>query len=269
LVDYIFHLITPGIDSLCSYYYLKEKFGEKVKCIIPVHIKISPSYGKVEKRKLLSMKHLKDEIVFIDTTPFIKEDEGGFVKSRNLLLATILDSSGIINDRTPAAIMFGFNQDDRVYDSTPEYCREVSNVLSDGVEVRSMVRHLSKSKLAKWFLHKSSFLDYEKRKIFLKNTYSCYSGDNKECLACNACFRKSVVLHNLGIESRLVNDVNFLKKRLEILKDDSVSKERKNEIVSYLIFLNKSIDVMESQNDSNIKYSDVIKPFLGVLDFGY
>jgi 7-cyano-7-deazaguanine synthase in queuosine biosynthesis len=268
LVDYIFHLITPGIDSLCSYFYVKEKFGSKITSMIPVHIVISPSYGEIEKRKLLAIKDLKDEVKFIETNSFIKEDKDGFVKSRNLLLATILDSSGIIGDKVPADILFGFNKDDRVYDSSVEYCQKVSNVLSDNVRVRSLVRHMSKLQLAKWFLNESSYLDLEKRKVFLKETYSCYSGHDEECLKCNACFRKSVVLHNLGIESRLVKDVDFLNKRLEILKDDSVSKTRKNEILSYLNFLNESVEIMENQNTSTLKYSDVIKPYLGVLDFG-
>lgn len=253
----ICHMITPGLDSICAYFYIIEK------CMTPgmelelIHVGLSPSYSHIEEAKLGYIKSrgwINQPIRMLkipDVRSFIQEDPDAFIPSRNLLLATLIDATAIPDRHYSNLISFGFNSDDRVYDSSDVFCELVSSVLSPGVSMGSLVRHLSKSELLKWFIMESNTLTKEEKYELIDNTYSCYSGEETECLKCNACFRKNVALCEIG-NVREMNDFNFLHKRLSILNDESVSIERKRNIIQYVSHL-------VSQYDRYAEFSKYIK----------
>lgn len=232
----IIHLITPGIDSMCAYFYILERVS--YFDIELVHVMLSPKYFLHEYIHMTKMiKYLKHPVKFIDdssTRMILDEREDGFIPSRNLYLTTLLDITGLPDRVSPDNIIsFGFNSDDRVYDSSNEYCENVTKLLSSNVRMGSLVRHLSKKELLKWFIEESKTLTGPEKYDLIQNTYSCYTGEESECLACNACFRKSTVLNSLGVETRKVNDLDFLRVRLNILKEN-VPPSRKDDVLDYI-----------------------------------
>jgi len=236
MLEKVIHLITPGIDSICSYFYIienKPRIDLKL-----IHVPIA-SYKDQEIRCLQNLsKHLKHQVKFLDADLYtIKEEKDGFIPSRNLLLATLIDSSRQIDHKESNYISFSFTSDDRVYDSTSEFCENVSKVLSGKTRIGSEVRHMSKGELLNWFLNKSLSNTNDMKKEIILNTFSCYTpvGDRYspvECLNCNACFRKSVVLHSAGLATRSIGET-FLRTRLNILKE-TIPQERKDNIVNYV-----------------------------------
>lgn len=228
----IIHLITPGIDSVCTYFYILENM--KYADLKLVHAMISPRYGAKEVVTLMGLKsyftHDVDVIKF--NNQLVKEEKDGFIASRNLLLASLVNASTFQDQKVQTTISFSFTKDDRVYDSDVEYCKAVSKVLNGHTDMLSYVGHLSKSELAKWFINDSNSLTKRDRTNLLYLTYSCYSGLDVECLSCNACFRKSVTLSELGLSVRKI-DEDFLMSRLNIL-NEKVPEERKDNIRNYV-----------------------------------
>jgi len=249
-------MITPGIDSICTYFYILENVFRPGMDLELIHIGLSPLYHEIEAARLkeIEYKYLKHRVRYLDAKSIrmiIQEDADAFIPSRNLILATMVDCTAIPDRRYATMISFGFNSDDRVYDSSDVYCKTVSSILSPNVYMGSFVRHLTKSELLRWFMIESSLLSYVEKTGLINNTYSCYSGNEDECLKCNACFRKNVALSMMGIV-RPFNDLNFLEKRMGILNDDSVSVDRKRNIISY-------ISDLVSHYDSYSEFSKYIK----------
>lgn len=248
----LIHLITPGLDSVSSYFYIMENIIDKFNEMRLVYVPLSPLYKSVEKNYLSKLqKYLFDEKINtakVEASPIIIdfgldricEDKTAFIPSRNLLISVLLDSSTIINHSNKTTISFGFTSDDRVYDSSESFCQTSSSVLSKNTIMKSFVRKFNKVSLVKWFYEECKFFTKEKKKEIILNTYSCYTGRDEECLNCNACFRKSVVLHNLGIKTRPVINKEFLKVRENILSDFDVSKERKIYTDNYIKALRKN-----------------------------
>lgn len=231
----IYHLITPGLDSVCTYFYILEKV--KFDNLKLIHIPVSPKYSKIEQAQLMRLGINFDRgIDMLACDVPVREDLDGFIPSRNLLLATIVDSSRILERSGDEIISFSFTKDDRVYDSADDYCQRMNSVLYCA-KVESFVRDISKEDLIRWFLNDCTKFGREQRIKIILETYSCYSGGISECLCCNACFRKSVVLHELGILSRPCPDQEFLNRRLSIFSDITVSNERKKSIEKYINYL--------------------------------
>lgn len=254
-------MITPGIDSICSYFYIIEKVLKPNMELELIHIGVSPLYYDIEKRSLerIEVMFLKHPVRYIDANSvrmIIQEDSDAFIPSRNLLLATLVDCTAIPDRRYSNLISFGFNADDRVYDSSDVFCEVATSLLSPNVHMGSLVRHLTKNELLKWFVEESVTLNQEEKQCLLVTTYSCYSGMEVECLKCNACFRKNVALSEVGI-IRDINDSNFLHKRLSILKDSDVSKTRKENIISYLKNLISIYPKHREQFSKYLKENDV------------
>ena len=256
-VHKICHMITPGLDSMCAYFYIMERCMTPGMDLELIHVGLSPMYSHIEESKLDYIKsrgwikHPIRKLNIPDVKMFIQEDPDAFIPSRNLLLATLVDVSAIPDRNYSNLISFGFNSDDRVYDSSDVFCELASSILSPGVSMGSLVRHMTKSELLKWFVMKSNTLSKEEKYELIDNTYSCYSGEQIECLKCNACFRKNVALCEIGI-TREMNDFNFLHKRLSILNDETVSDERKRNIIQYVSHL-------VSQYDRYVEFSKYIK----------
>jgi len=232
--DKIYHLITPGLDSLCGYYYILENFPQYLDHIELIHIVLSPTYGYVEVEKMEHLTKYLKEVNVITFDGHVQEMKDGFIPARNLALATLLDLGGFVDHKCKSLISFGFTKDDRVYDSSEEYCSDVSKVLSPNVTMGSALRNLSKLELVEWFLSKCQMFTKEEKEEIIRLSYSCYAPYEDECLKCNACFRKSVILHSLGVETRPVASNEFLKVRMNILNDSDVSNERKESIMKYV-----------------------------------
>ena len=234
--DKIVLLITPGLDSICAYFYFKDKYPSRMEDLTLVHVPLSPRYAKQELDHIVKLSEHID--IPINVANFhhamIHELPNGFIASRNLLLATIIDSSEYVNHGNDTLIAMGFTADDRVYDSSEEYCKLVSKLLYDDTDLGSFVRSMDKVDLVKWFYTEYDGITQEEKEDIIEKTFSCYSDKEIECLKCNACFRKSTVLHAIGYELRDTVDNDFLKSRLDILEDDDVSDKRKQAILDYV-----------------------------------
>lgn len=229
-------LITPGLDSICAYFRFKDKYPERMGDLTLVHVPLSPRYAKQERDHMMSlMTHIDHPVEILDFRhTLIHELPNGFISSRNLLLAAIIDSSALVNYNYSTLIAMGFTADDRVYDSSEEYCDMVSKLLYEETDLGSFVRDMGKDELVKWFFNDYNGLQYQEKCDIIDKTFSCYSDGENECLQCNACFRKSVVLNAIGYETRDVSDDEFLEHRLGILNDADVSESRKKSITDYI-----------------------------------
>jgi 7-cyano-7-deazaguanine synthase in queuosine biosynthesis len=220
-------LITPGIDSSLSYFYLREKIakGEDIKLI---YIPISKKYSDIEITRIKLMEKYFERKVFI--YPFnnslINEDKNAFIAGRNTLLATLVESS--INER-PLRIVFGFTADDRVYDSGKEFMDKLTSIQSSEVSCMAPAIDITKSRLVRWFFEEYK-ADFNKED-FSKLLYSCYEGKDEPCGCCKACIRAATSLYPY-VDIKLKESV--LPQLKNLLEDYTISEERRRSIVNYV-----------------------------------
>lgn len=220
-------LITPGIDSSLSYFYLKEKIakGEYIKLI---YIPVSKKYSDIESKRVKLMEKYFQEKVFI--YPFsnlmINEDKNAFIAGRNTLLATLIESS--FKER-PLRIVFGFTADDRVYDSGKEFMDKLTCIQSSEVSCMAPAIDITKSRLVKWFFdeYKADF----NKEDFSKLLYSCYEGKEEPCGECKACIRAATSLYPY-VDIKLKESV--IPQLKNLLEDKTISEERRRSIVNYV-----------------------------------
>lgn len=205
-------LFSPGIDSFLAYHHLKEKNP------LLVYYAIRNKYC-MDEIDFLRNKKLN---VSIDSTFNFAdiEEKNSFIPNRNLHFA--LHAAGKYSPN----VYIGGTKSDRVSDNNETIMDSLSDVASSSlntdVKITSPFWDKHKVELAKDYITDNDPIN------LLSETFSCYdpldtevdrnvliNGEqikytNKECLRCKACFRKNVILYNVGIyrhfKNRLIVD---------------------------------------------------------------
>jgi hypothetical protein len=108
----------------------------------------------------------------------------------------------------------------------------LTSYLNDrNISITSPFLHMTKTEMVRWYL------DQGLPVANLLKTVSCYSGEDKPCGRCNACFRRWVAFTNNGIEEAYQHNILeyegipiYLKK----MKDGIYEEQRVNETLNAL-----------------------------------
>lgn len=188
--DGVILCVSGGIDSMIAWYMLHFP-----QCVFfDMGTKVSDKeWNAVEK---ITQHRSKIHIETSLSLPF--DQNHPYVLHRNLLLAAIAAQYG--NDIYIAGL-----RDDKVPDKNPGAFQIMSETLTktsnESFEVMSPLWGYTKTEAVKWLLENHP---HEAENV-IKNSYSCYSGEIKECGKCNCCFRKACALFNAGCEWNFTN----------------------------------------------------------------
>jgi len=244
--DQIIHLISPGLDSVLSYLYMRYELNLKEE-ILCYHIPYSQLYSKQEMSHMKDIFNLikadcnnKDEFIIYnkfleehkDFISTIENQENAFCINRNLLLLTVVNSL----EPNAKIISLGITKYDRVYDSNQTYLDNISKILYNNPKIKSYITAYNKTELLNWFFNCEKLYHifdnrFKKVDFIINNTYSCYKGTKEECLSCNACFRKNVSLYNSIKYTRPFYNKEIIS---QYINSDDYPIKRKDLIQSYI-----------------------------------
>ena len=171
--------ISGGVDSVIAWYYLNKPTA--------VYFNTGVPYAAKEKRALMNLG-----IPFIEDNSLKFPETSIYIPHRNLLFASRASQYG---DNVYIAGL----KDDMVEDKNEMAFAVMSACLTaigkKPVQVLSPFWDMMKEDIIRWFMANYSYAEY-----ILKCTCSCYSNIGKECMACEACFRKNCALFANGIK---------------------------------------------------------------------
>lgn len=243
-------LYSAGIDSYIARSYLKyhDHFFD---CLYFNH------QGRYCKHEIEKIKSLDFSVRIENKLLFDRiERYDAFIPNRNLLMIMMANSLGY------DTIWLGGSLSDRIGDNKSEVCDKLSKLLTDVngkyIKVDSPFYGCYKEDMVRWY--SSIYPDY--KLDLLKDTFSCYNPldesvdriysidddetqyiyTTKECMKCNACFRKAAVLIEAGIYIDFISEGNDIIQKYE--------KEFKNALVE----TSRSIATMKYINTWNKKH---------------
>lgn len=209
-------LYSGGIDSFVALSYIRDNIDSNV---IPVYYDLMHKYNEPELDIVTKNKKCK----VVEYSPLGDlETDTAYIPNRNLILA--MDASGRFN---ADVIYIGGTKSDRISDNNREIMDKLSDVVTTSmgkkITITSPFWDVYKEDIAKWYCGR-----YNGINLLLK-TFSCYEPyrhdlsseyirtcnhkkdqikkyNTKECNACQACFRKSVILNTLGIIRNFDNE---------------------------------------------------------------
>jgi len=201
-------LFSPGIDSLLAVHSL-EKQGKPPTVLVYYALGTRCTKAEVDYLRQLMLP------IRIETCLNLQdiEDDHAYVPNRNLLMA--MHAAGKYNADT---VYIGGTKSDRVSDNNIEVMKHLSDTISlsmqKPVQVTSPFWNKYKIEIAKEFVK-----DKEFGGKLLQGTFSCYSPYKRpddevlvECQRCNACFRKSVILHGSADINRVFKTPHIIDK---------------------------------------------------------
>jgi len=225
-------LFSGGVDSVIAYFYLNKP---------PLlHINTKSKYSEREYSCMLKF----DGNVYKDGLPKIYtyniklshfEQLDSNIPARNLLLLTIG------SQYADTVYLVAQRGEDRGPDRCGSFFKRVSQILTDCHQRKIVCDQVFPSKtkqdMVSWYLKQNLPIEY------LLDAYSCYSGYEKPCSTCPACFRKFVGLSYNNIEgleniydiSKLMNSEttnNYIKKMLH--NDLKYDKKRTKQTLSVI-----------------------------------
>lgn len=219
--------LSGGVDSYILYHLLQNKKKGNVlwtsEHVEPVYVfNFNIPYSQAE---LLTIGKYSYPIVLESTTKE-KQDDGGFINFRNLDVALAVSRSGF------SKAYFAATSEDRVSDSSPDFRKQLSFILSESIdkkfEIISPSEQFSKVELVEMYLQYVSNASIERLD---KETFSCYEPVyTSPCYRCKACFRKNALLFHFGLFKSYTNS----KIARSYYEDTTVSKERYQVNKSYV-----------------------------------
>ena len=185
-----YSLVSGGVDSTLGY---------KLFCdnSIPVFI----HYSNYSDRELEECKKLYgDDLRVIRTSVKVDGFNSVFIPARNLTFLSMIVS--FLPNATKINI-FGLKDDNQIDKSSgafSEFSRMLSKYSKRVITVQSPTINYTKENLIKKAIKNGISIDY-----IINNTYSCYKGEAKECMSCQACIRKYIAISNIS-KKRLVSE---------------------------------------------------------------
>jgi len=182
-------LVSGGVDSTI----MAMQYPQATR----VFIDFGQPYAEREKKALNGLFGSTYQTITV-RNKLDKESELSdiFIPSRNLFLASLV----VVKFKPDRVLIAGLG-DDYVVDKNPDAFEHMSEILTrfsgKPITVYSPFFGFTKGSLVESFLESSS--DKNEARITLEKTYSCYSGEEKPCMDCPACFRKFVALASNGI----------------------------------------------------------------------
>jgi len=201
-------LFTGGLDSYIARKYLMDH-GHEIDCLYFDH---RGKYSKVEVSyisKLSVPVIIKTDLVLKDL-----EQSSAFIPNRNILFSIMANSYGY------SKIWIGGSRSDRVCDNNEKVFDRLSEFLSsmnqNHCKISSPFWDCYKDDMVRWYVNTSE--NKFKAKLELADqTFSCFNPTDdytamdilvddtpvkritRECLCCQACFRKCAVLYSANI----------------------------------------------------------------------
>ncbi len=189
-------LFSCGMDCLCV--------NQIFKPDILLHINYGGKYSEQENKSLDKLIKLgaidKNKVVEYNIGNWLgkRERDDLIIPNRNIYFVSLATELGetiwlasVKGDRS-------FDKDEIFYNKMEELMNHVWDeqhwTEKRDFKICSPVKHLTKTELIKEFLNAGG------RPEWLLASYSCYSGTEKPCGHCKACFRKSIALSNSGVK---------------------------------------------------------------------
>ena len=195
-------LFSGGLDSVCTL----ANIHDITDYFVYVHMGLDYQHAELSKIEetltQLSKKfgsNLMDKFlpIYHDLFDLLEDADEVFIPYRNLML--ILITLKYFN-KDDLSILIGNTLDDRVHDNSKIFIDKSNeffmSTYSKRVSIGSLFSEYSKIAMVKQTL-KNTILD---ENDLQKLTFSCFKpSGTTECLSCKACFRKNVILFDLGI----------------------------------------------------------------------
>jgi len=181
-------LYSGGLDSYIAWWYLGRPKT--------LYCRLGHRY---EAKELEAVRRTIPETVIDDTLINLGrnwEEEDANIPARNLFLVLVAGMYGA--DKVWLVVQEGEmeipDRSERFFEMAIEVC---SFLLGKKVEVDTPFRHMTKVEMVGWYLKQG--LPVEE----LLKTRSCYSGGEKPCGECGACFRRIMALKLNGLDEEM------------------------------------------------------------------
>jgi 7-cyano-7-deazaguanine synthase in queuosine biosynthesis len=181
-------LYSGGLDSYIAWWYLGRPKT--------LYCRLGHRY---EAKELEAVRRTIPETVIDDTLINLGrnwEEEDANIPARNLFLVLVAGMYGA--DKVWLVVQEGEmeipDRSERFFEMATEVC---SFLLGREVEVDTPFRHMTKVEMVGWYLKQG--LPVEE----LLKTRSCYSGGEKPCGECGACFRRIMALKLNGLDEEM------------------------------------------------------------------
>lgn len=184
-------LLSGGVDSFCAWRLLGMPKA--------IYFAIGHRAQEKELEKIKKIKELAGNIIIEDKLKLgDMEMENGYIPYRNLffIMLASLHSPNVVLAQT---LEWAPDKNKDFYRKTEALLKEITTGRFQGltgfpVKVWTPFSQYTKSELVREYLKK-----YEKKDL-IDFTYSCYSGREKHCGKCSACFHRYIAFQNNRIE---------------------------------------------------------------------
>jgi len=195
-------LFSAGIDSVCTL----ANIYDDADYFVYVHMGLPYQVTELKKAEKILL-HFSEKFklnlidkffpIYHDLYDFLEDADKVFIPYRNLLL--ILTALKYFHN-DDLSILIGNTIDDRVHDNSKIFIDQSNKFFKatydKRVSVGSLFSNYSKISMVRETIKTTKIDENDVEKL----TFSCFNPiQNKECLSCNACFRKNVILYELGI----------------------------------------------------------------------
>lgn len=243
-------LFSNGLDSHIAYHYLKNQG----KNILPVYLNLHGLYSETEIEHIIRYSEIEN-IEFNHHSLNLGDIENSKdfnIPYRNILLS-VLSAARYGNKIWNAQVI-----EDMTEDGKEKIFKTLSNFLSQinktKVEISSPFFNMYKKDIVNWYTNNiaaphilaqrifSCFTPLKKYRNIISNYSNYISGNSihkihsKECLNCNACFRKCVALYSDNLIIRFENS-NLIEEYKKKFESNNYDKVRTKLSLNYIKFL--------------------------------